>query len=152
MHHSKLMLICVGVSGSGKSTLAKKVKQQNPEAIICSADDYFVDKNGNYNFNHAKLGKAHLFCQSQAKLQCRIDTRIIIIDNTNLTKKERKVYEDIAADHNYEVKYLVPDTDWSRDASELFVRNVHGVPMETIKQMLNRIQEVPNDLLYRFPA
>ena len=44
------MFIMRGVPGSGKSTLAKRIQKQYPEAVKCSADDFFIDADGIYRW------------------------------------------------------------------------------------------------------
>ena len=47
---SHTMFIMRGVPGSGKSTLAKRIHKQYPDAVLCSADDFFVDTDGIYKY------------------------------------------------------------------------------------------------------
>ena len=57
------IVILSGPSGSGKSTW---VKDAYPEAMICSADQYFVDEDtGEYQFDPTKLPIAHSECMSK---------------------------------------------------------------------------------------
>ena len=50
LKNSHTMFIMRGVPGSGKSTLAKRIHKQYPDAVLCSADDFFVDTDGIYKY------------------------------------------------------------------------------------------------------
>ena len=55
------LILLRGLPGSGKSTLANIILLQpnnNPQEVL-SADDFFVDKNGDYIFDGTKIKEAH---------------------------------------------------------------------------------------------
>jgi hypothetical protein len=57
---------------SGKSTLVNILKRlYSKSVIVCSADNYFLDNQGVYNFNRDRLGQAHTVCQQQAEDACK---------------------------------------------------------------------------------
>lgn len=39
--------------------------------VVCSADNYFLDRQGVYNFNRDKIAEAHRVCQQQAEDACK---------------------------------------------------------------------------------
>ena len=140
--------MCVGVSGSGKSTLANKTAEELRQkhgclVYICSTDDFFIDATGNYKFDPTKLGYYHKRNRLNVENLMFSNVSFIIVDNTNLTNKEREPYLNLAKQFDYEVIYLIPDTPWANNAEELTKRNQHGVPLESIKRMLARM-ELPN--------
>ena len=59
-----------GLPGSGKTTLAQSMVKSYTEAgkkgVICSADDFFVDNRGKYNFDMTRLSEAHEHCRLKA--------------------------------------------------------------------------------------
>lgn len=137
--------MCIGVSGSGKSTLANKTAEQLRKEHGClvnihSTDNFFIDVHGNYKFDPTKLDYYHKCNQKDVETSMSWNVSFIIVDNTNLTKKERKPYIDLAEKYGYEVEYLYPDTPWANNAEELVKRNTHGVPLESIKRMLARMK------------
>jgi len=76
-----------GLPGSGKSTLAKSmVKSYNDagkKGVICSADDFFIDNRGKYNFDMTRLSEAHEHCRLKAdqfmkKVYCSFFSQPII--------------------------------------------------------------------------
>ncbi len=72
IEQSKVMFINRGLPGSGKSTLSKKIKELygSEKTVVCSADDFFTDKDGNYNWVENKLGEAHFTAYSKAENGC----------------------------------------------------------------------------------
>lgn len=56
----------------GKSTVVNILKKiYSKSVIVCSADNYFIDSQGNYNFNRDKIFDAHRACQQQAEDACK---------------------------------------------------------------------------------
>ncbi len=66
------MFIARGLPGSGKSTLTKKIANVYPSAVVCAGDDFFIDQNGNYNFDASKLHEAHEAAKTKACNACRL--------------------------------------------------------------------------------
>lgn len=132
--NNKQMVIMRGLPGAGKST---RIKSKYPNATICSADHYFIDNTGTYNFNPTKLKSAHDACYAKAEKAVWESAPLIVIDNTNTQKWEFQKYVDLARQGGYE---LVTDDIFDGGASdeELFGRNSHGVPLQNIKQMRQR--------------
>ena len=78
----KVLILCRGVSGAGKSTFAKTLG-----GIHIEADQYFVDADGNYNFDGSKIKLAHEYCRLQTEAWMRTDglqvnINKIIVSNT----------------------------------------------------------------------
>lgn len=135
----------IGCPGSGKSTYARRVMEKlngifGYRVVKCSADDYFLDKDGKYNFNRDKLSNAHGYCKDQARKAMRSGNDLVIIDNTSTTWKERKPYHEMAKEWDYRiVERRIGGTD---EASiKLYAqRNLHNVPEESIRKMAERIR------------
>ena len=48
------MFIMRGLPGSGKSTIVRHIRdkyQPITDVVVCSADDYFLQEDGNYNYD-----------------------------------------------------------------------------------------------------
>lgn len=131
-----------GVSGSGKSTRAKEIAKAVNSSIICSADQWFVNrKTGKYEFDAKKLGVAHAWCKTRAETAMELGTELVVIDNTNTQKWEYQPYVDMAEDFGYEVEIEMVG---QLDDSNLKVyanRNKHGVPLDKIRQMAARFEK-----------
>lgn len=127
-----------GPSGSGKSTYINK---HFPDALVCSADHYFIDETGNYNFDRRKLGAAHGECKETFKKALAKREPLIVVDNTNTMVKEMTPYVKPAKRQGYRVecvRLVVP-------VEVAHARNVHGVPYGAVKAMIERMADVPED-------
>lgn len=138
------VLILRGVSGSGKSTVAREHAAEQillgGKAVICSADDYFI-RLGSYKFDPRLLPEAHAWCRGKAIGALEAEVDLVIIDNTNLCKWEYEPYEKMASDYGAECQILVVG-QFDEKAIELYAsRNLHGVPVEKIKQMAAKFQK-----------
>lgn len=126
------VIIMRGLPGSGKSTYAKK---QYPEYEYCSMDNFFI-KNGEYKYDAKKIFPAVNYCKN--KFQKAIEAgKNIVVDNTNLTKKEYIDYIKIANENGYDV---IVYSFVGLTAKESFEFNSHGVPLEKCEQMEKKYQ------------
>ena len=127
------MLIISGQSGSGKSTLAETLKTQ-ANCIVCTADDFFLDKEGNYNFDAGKLGEAHNSCQVKCFSNMALEMPLIILANTTTTKKEAKPYLNAAKVYGYKVH-------WVFLAKTHNNKNVHGSTRASFRKPERKISK-----------
>lgn len=133
------VIIMRGVPGSGKSTwIARKYFPTKP--IECSADHYFIGKNGEYKFNPALIGNAHLACMDKFLQAIHNQPKVIIVDNTNTQLWEFSGYLQVANARGYKVTIVEVMCDLEVAAA----RNIHGVPAQTVKAMAARWEEVPS--------
>jgi predicted kinase len=121
----KTLILIRGLPGAGKSTFAAIL---SPDYL--EADQFFIE-DGVYNFNIARLGAAHLWCQNAAYNQFLDGKEIIVISNTFTTKKEMKPYIDMADEFGYRIVTLIVE---NRHGSQ----SIHNVPQETLDNMKNR--------------
>lgn len=129
------VIILRGVSGSGKTTISKLFS----DSVTVSADDYFTDKEGNYNFNPEFLGRAHDECYRKFVYQVdwnAYDT--IIVANTNTSSKEFERYEEYAKSKGCKVFHLVVE---NRHGNE----SIHNVPQHVIERQTNKLK---NDIIF----
>jgi predicted kinase len=126
------LIILKGVSGSGKSTFANLIAYP---CCICCADDFFVDKQGNYNFDVTKLGYAHKACQNKFDdaIKDPIITNIVIA-NTNTKASEYKYYVEQAEKAGLTITYVVLENHHGN-------QNIHGVPTEVLERQENAIRQ-----------
>ena len=129
------LILLRGLPGSGKTTLAKIILQlrSTDEPEILSADDFFEDKEGDYNFDPTKLKEAHNYCQFRCSERMRQQKARIVVANTFTQEWEMDEYFKMAERYNYRVHTVVVE---NRHGNE----NVHGVPEDKLKQMKNRFQ------------
>lgn len=135
----KKVVILVGASGSGKSTWAAKYAEgQGVEHTVVSADHYFVQSDGTYEFDGALLPQAHSACQKSFREALDRGCELVLVDNTGTRAWEREDYVAYAKKWGYEVWLKV----FKVDPKVAAARNVHGVPLAAIEKMTSRI-DVP---------
>lgn len=153
-----------GLPGSGKSHDANNLAGE--EGVVCSADDFFGTDAAEYRENYdryrdegvisAKLYRAHKECQEKANQAMIGNVMRVVIDNTNVTKKDIRVYAELALVNDYDLKVCEPTSEWWREISvllknkgknrnrlewaalKLSEKNSHGVPQHTIEKMMNK--------------
>lgn len=139
---SKTMFIMRGISGSGKSTLVNIIQKVYPEAVVCSADFYFIMEDGSYRFQGDCISYAHLDCQKNAREACVQQMNVVVIDNTNIRRWEMKLYLDMAREFNYVVVPVRPRTKWRENPYELVRRNKHGVGLDVIQKKVRMFEDI----------
>lgn len=140
---TKTVYLLIGLPGSGKSSQAQIIRAfgdyKEKKSIVVSADHFFVNKlTGVYTFDVAHLGAAHNNCQIEFTRSTVMEYDHIVVDNTNLTRKDRKFYIEQAKEFGYSVQ-LITIGEFTDEACELYAsRNVHGVPLDKIILMRDK--------------
>lgn len=130
------VIVLRGVSGSGKTTFAKLLASQWGY-FVASADDYFTDIDGNYNFDASKLGDAHAFCRKNFQIALNNPLcRGIVVANTNTKESEFSFYENAAKEAGAQFFSLIVE---NRHGNV----DVHGVG-DAIKQ--RQAQNIMNSI------
>lgn len=127
----KILYIVRGLPSSGKSTFAKTLG-----GIHIEADQYFVDGNGNYNFDGSKIKLAHEYCKGQTRAWMSTDgTQVnvdkIVVSNTFTQEWEFQPYFELAEKYGYKTFCVIIENRHGNT-------NEHGVPEDKIEQMKNR--------------
>lgn len=124
----KVLYIVRGIPGSGKSTFAKTLGGQHYEA-----DMYFIDEEGNYNFDVTKIKDAHQWCQSFVETDMVLEYPKIVVSNTSTQEWEMEPYFKLAKEYGYTVFTIVVE---NRHGGV----NQHGVPEDKLQMMKDRFQ------------
>ena len=129
------LILLRGIPGSGKSTLGEVILQtpSNNKPEILSADDFFLDKDGNYNFDSSKIKEAHNYCQFRCSERLRQGIARVVVANTFTQDWEMDIYFDMAKRYNYRIHTIIVE---NRHDGE----NIHGVPKDKLQQMKDRFQ------------
>ena len=124
----KELILLRGLPGSGKSTLAKAIG-----GLHFEADMYFVDENGNYNFDGSQIKDAHAWCQNKVRISMETGVEKIVVSNTFTQEWEMKEYYDMAEKYGYRVYSIIVE---NRHGGT----NQHGVPADRLEIMKNRFE------------
>lgn len=155
------LYIMRAVPGCGKTHRASRLASQ-VRGVILSADHFYGEgEEYRKNWSREKAHLGHRDCEGKCLKAMQAKTESIIIDNTNISLQGFRYYLDEAVDRNYNVYFVYPDSPWWTDsvlpflkqktgdpkaiADTLFQKNTHGVPKETILDMMNRFQWVTYD-------
>lgn len=128
---SAKVVIMRGLPGSGKSHYAKN---NFPGAITLSSDHYFINSDGEYVYDPAKIGSAHAWC-FKSFIKCLTEASssdVLVVDNTNISAVEIAPY--VMAANAFGVRDVHIITV-ECDPIKAHSRNAHGVPLETVQKM-----------------
>jgi predicted kinase len=131
MTDNKMLILIRGLSGSGKTLLADSLTLNSDYEEIegrasISADDYFTDDDGNYSFNHEKLGEAHHWCVSEVQSMMDEGLNMIVVHNTFKQQWEAQKYFNLVEKNDYQVQ-VISLYDGGMTDAQLAERNVHGL-------------------------
>ena len=139
----KTLIILRGAPGSGKSTFAQRLidqfKAKGCTAESFESDNFFLDKDGNYNWDPLKLGIAHKWCRESVDKAMKRGVDAVIVANTNIRKRDVDTYIGIGKDNGYDEVQIFRLTNK--------FDNVHRVPAETVQRMRDGIEPVENETI-----
>ena len=118
-----------GLPGSGKSTVAKLFDK----ALHFEADMYFLDADGNYQFDASKIKNAHNWCRHSVMDAMKEGHPIVVVSNTFTQEWEMEVYYLLAEELGYRVTSMIVEN--RHDG-----KNIHGCPDDKIEQMKTRFE------------
>lgn len=129
------LILLRGLPGSGKSTLARIILQfrSTDEPEVLSADDFFMNNEGEYVFDATKLKEAHNYCQFRCSERMRQQKSRIVVANTFTQEWEMKPYFDMAERYNYRIHTVIVE---NRHGSN----NIHDVPDDKLIAMKDRFE------------
>lgn len=122
----KTIYIVRGCPNAGKSTFAKTLG-----GIHIEADQYFVDADGNYNFDGSKIKNAHAWCLDRVKTNMAVGSDKIVVSNTFTQEWEFQPYLELAKEYGYKTFTIIVENRHGNT-------NEHNVPEDKIEQMKNR--------------
>jgi predicted kinase len=125
----KQLILLRGLPGSGKSTVAKLFDK----ALHFEADMYFLDADGNYQFDASKIKNAHNWCRHSVMDAMKEGHPIVAVSNTFTQEWEMEVYYLLAEELGYRVISMIVEN--RHDG-----KNIHGCPDDKIEQMRNRFE------------
>ena len=125
----KQLMLIRGLPGSGKSTVAKLFDK----ALHFEADMYFLDSDGNYQFDASKIKNAHNWCRDSVMDAMKEGHPIVVVSNTFTQEWEMDAYYLLAEELGYRVISMIVEN--RHDG-----KNIHGCPDDKIEQMKTRFE------------
>lgn len=129
------LILLRGLPGSGKTTFGEVIFKSPNQTnnVVLSADDFFIDSNGNYVFDPSKLKHAHNMCQQRCADAMKNGSYKIVVANTFTQEWEMKPYFEMAERYNYRVHSIIVENRHGNT-------NVHEVPETKVQEMKNRFE------------
>jgi predicted kinase len=125
----KNLILLRGLPNSGKSTAAKLFNK----APHFEADMFFLDANGDYEFDITKIKEAHNWCRHSVMDAMKKEYPVIVVSNTFTQEWEMEAYYLLADELGYRVTSMIVE---NRHGG----KNDHGVPDDKIEIMKNRFE------------
>jgi len=125
----KELFLLRGLPGAGKTTLANSIG-----GTWVEADHYFLNENGDYEFDGSKLRDAHKWCQDSVEESMNFQSIKSKVSNTFTQEKELEPYYQLAEKYGYKVFSLIVENRHGGSEDT----NTHNVPKETIQKMRAR--------------
>ena len=127
------LILLRGLPGSGKSTLGDVILYTNQltNQDVLSADNFFIDKNGEYLFDGSKIKEAHNNCQQKCAERMKHEFLKIVVANTFTEEWEMKPYFEMAERYNYRIHTIIVENRHGN-------KNIHNVPDEKLQSMKSR--------------
>lgn len=140
----KRLILMQGSPASGKSWIARAI-QEAPSltGYIVSADYYFTDAEGNYKFKPDELHTAHMIAQYQCEELMKRGEETIIVDNTNIKKRDIRKYVILANTYGYFIQVVRVQCERKLQELQQAERNARKpIPKEVIEEMNAKIQDL----------
>lgn len=135
------VIVMRGFSGAGKSHY---IAANFPNAVVCSTDHFFINKDGVYEFKDPDLAHGKCFRKFieiiQANFNGDRNDAVVVVDNTNIRMAELAPYHQAAKAYGYQAEVIRIEC-----APEIAAaRNKHGVPLEKIQEWERKFEKLPD--------
>lgn len=146
----RVMVLMRGLPGVGKTYSARSIVKNYVDLqppfcsvgdFIFSTDDYFYNAKGVYKYNVNLLNEAHEFNQYRVREKAMSGFSPIFVDNTNMKAWEMLPYVKCAIENGYLIEIIEPKPSWRKSPNVLARRNLHGVPADKIRHMIDKYEK-----------
>lgn len=139
------MIIMQGTPGSGKTTVATMLAKRHPNAVVVSADDFFVES-GVYAFDPSKLSLAHDSCKQKAR-DALLLKKAVIVDNCNATNFHIQDYMTLAKMYSFTPCIVHMKCSTAEAAVLISSRSVHNVPAHAVTRCYFQIERLAGNYI-----
>ena len=120
-----------------------------PLWVVASADNYFVNAEGEYRFDQSRIGDAHSWCKKLVSKALASGVALVIVDNTATRLFEYGHYLSEASRRSYGSRVAEIACPNEATARIFAARNSHGVPPEKVLEMWRRWEGRPGATVVR---
>lgn len=141
MQESNKIVLLVGAPGSGKSTYGKTLLSTIPNSVLISSDQIRFELTGDES-NQTINGQVFKKVENDVKLNCVLGKNVIV-DATNINRRDRKIYIEIAQKYGFMIEAYVFECDKQTLINRNAARGKSGgrnVPEFVIDKMLAKYQ------------
>ena len=140
----KSVIITRAVPGSGKTTITNcivnSLHKTGLSTKVCSTDEYFM-QNGRYCFDITKLGENHAKNLIAFEEGLKLNTQLVVCDNTNILPWQTEDYSNVARKYGYSVILLnmTPRAIEEHVKTQIVTEqkpDAHGVEKEVIERFV----------------
>ncbi|MEQ2246616.1 hypothetical protein ILYODFUR_001250 [Ilyodon furcidens] len=142
---SRTLIVLRGLPGSGKSFLARSIAETYKEqcSVFC-ADGHGIKPENPSAEGYKALDDAVVACCSEGTAS----SVLIVVDDTNHTHDRLARLGEIAEEHNLVPIFLEPQTEWSRDLSQLKKKTGRGLEETHLEKMKSLLEETSLPLYF----
>jgi predicted kinase len=124
----KSLVILRGLPGSGKSSFASLLSK-----AICSADDYLINREGEYIWTESRVIQAHEWCERKCERFMKKQISLVVIDNVSVKSRDMRPYRKLAKEYGYKVYSVIVENRHKGI-------NTHNVSKEIMKSMRKKFE------------
>jgi len=124
-----------GAPGSGKTTIANEMVEKH--GMVGVEADQFFERDGEYKFNAALLGRAHDWAKKKL-IEALAAGKNVVVSNTSTKISEVDGYLK-----GVSRSVTVTVIDLSPGGSRAKYKNEHGVPADRVKAIVEKFEEFP---------
>lgn len=128
------LIMLRGLPGAGKSTLAKLLAEDGRWPVY-SVDEFFVDPQGNYQFDYTQNHLAYKQCLANTESAMKSGIQKIFIDHTLTIDWELEQYFKLAQSLQYRVFVMTVE-------NRHHGQNHHGIPESQLQKMAEKYKVV----------
>lgn len=123
----KSLVILRHVPGAGSTTFGNLIGDP------VSADQFFEDAKGNYNYDQTKLSEAHTWCANEVAKRMKNQEPLVVVANTFVEEWQFSKYIYLAKLYNYKFFSLIVE---NRHGG----KDIHNVPPEVLEKMRSKFE------------